>query len=316
MTAMLGRTAGGLFWMFRYLERTETVARLVDAGFRIALTRSDAAEQEWASIIHTVDAEAAFKERHDTYTAKAVIDFLLRDRSHEGSVISMAEAARTNAREVRTALTREVFEATNESYLTLKDTLAQPVSERDLPAVLNVIRQRGGLVRGALHGTMLRNDIYNFSRLGTYIERADSTARILDVKYYVLLPSLAHVGAAIDNVQWEMILRAVSALQAYRWLNKERVTANGISSFLLHDRQLPRSLAFCCDAIVENLDHLARDYGERGPAQEMAETHRSQLMNRDIETIIDDGLHQTLEDFITSNNALSSQIERDYRFYE
>lgn len=313
---MLGRTAGGLFWMFRYLERTETVARLIDAGFRIALTRSDAAEQEWASIIKTVDAEAQFKARHGVYSAKAVIDFLLRDRSYPGSVLSMAEAARTNAREVRTALTREVFEATNESYLTLKDALARPVAERDLPGILNTIRQRSGLVRGALHGTMLRNDIYNFARLGTYIERADSTARILDVKYYVLLPSLAHVGAAIDNVQWEMILRAVSALQAYRWLSQERVSANGISSFLLHDRQLPRSLAFCCDAIVENLDYLAKDYGHVGPAQEHAATHRERLMNRDIETIIDDGLHKTLEDFITSNNALSGQIERDYRFYE
>jgi len=313
---MLGRTAGGLFWMFRYLERTETVARLIDAGFRIALTRSDVAEQEWASIIRTVDAEEKFLARHEAYSAKAVIDFLLRDRSYPGSVLSMAEAARTNAREVRTALTREVFEATNESYLTLKDALARPVAERDLPTTLNTIRQLSGLVRGALHGTMMRNDIYNFARLGTYIERADSTARILDVKYYVLLPSLAHVGAAIDNVQWEMILRAVSALQAYRWLNKERVSANGISSFLLHDRQLPRSLAFCCDAIVENLDHLAKDYGHPGPAQELAASHRERLMNRDIETIIDDGLHQTLEDFITSNNMLSRQIERDYRFFE
>ena len=105
----------------------------------------------------------------------------------------------------------------------------------------------------------------------------------------MLLPSLAHVGAAIDNVQWEMILRAVSALQAYRWLNKEQVSANGISAFLLHDRQLPRSLAFCCDAIVENLDYIARDYGHAGPAQELAASHRNRLLNRDHETITYDG---------------------------
>lgn len=313
---MLGRTAAGLFWMFRYLERSENAARLLDAGFRIALTRSDAAPQEWASILRTLDAETAFKERHDSFSANKVIDFLLRDRSHPTSVLSMAEAARNNAREVRTALTREVFEATNVSYLTLKDMLARQVQERDLPNVLDVIRQQSGLVRGALHGTMLRNDIYNFARLGTYIERADSTARILDVKYYVLLPSVAHIGAAIDNVQWETILRAVSARQAYRWLNRDRVSANGIGEFLLLDRRLPRSLAFCCDSIVENLEHLARDYGERGPAQALGVKHRDRLMNRTIETIIDEGLHETLEDFIRVNASLAAQIEKDYRFYE
>lgn len=313
---MLGRTAGGLFWMFRYLERSENTARLLDAGFRIALTRSDAAAQEWASILRTLDAEDAFKARHNAFTARNVIDFLLRDRSNAVSVISMMESARTNAREVRTALSREVFEATNGGYLMLQDVLAKPVQERDLPAALNVVRQQSGLVRGALHGSMLRNDIYSFARLGTYVERADSTARILDVKYYVLLPSLAHVGAAIDNVQWETILRAVSALQAFRWLNKDRGSANAIAEFLLLDTRLPRSLAFCCDAIVENLEYLARDYGDRGQAQSLAVRHRDRLKNRSVADIIDAGLHETLEDFIGSNAALAAQIESDYRFYE
>jgi uncharacterized alpha-E superfamily protein len=313
---MLGRTAGGLFWMFRYLERSENAARLLDVGFRIALTRSDATDQEWASILRTLNADSTYLQLHDDYDAKTVIDFLLRDRSHPASVMSMMAVARSNAREVRTALTREVFEATNESYLALKDLLARPVQERDLPNVLNTIRQQSALVRGALHGSMLRNDIYNFARLGTFIERADSTARILDVKYYVLLPSIAHVGAAIDNVQWETILRAVSARQAYRLLHKDKVSANGISEFLLLDSRLPRSLAFCCDVIVENLEFLARDYGERGPAQQLAVRHRDRLKNRSVQSIIEDGLHEALEDFIKSNNALTAQIETDYRFYE
>lgn len=313
---MLGRTAGGLFWMFRYLERSENAARLLEAGFRIALTRSDAANQEWASILRTLDAEEPYKERHDTVSAPKVIDFLLRDRSHGASVMSMLESARANAREVRTALTREVFEATNETYLTMRDMLAQPTPERDLPHVLDAIRQKTGLVRGAMQGSMLRNDIYNFARLGTYIERADSTARILDVKYYVLLPSLAHVGAALDNVQWETILRAVSAMRAYRWLHKDKVSANSIAEFLLLDTRLPRSLAFCCDSIVENLEHLAREYGDRGDAQSLAVRHRDRLKNRSVEKIIDDGLHETLDDFILSNSVLAAQIEQDYRFYE
>jgi len=313
---VLGRTAGGLFWMFRYLERSENVARLLDAGFRIALTRSSSAQQEWASILSTIDAREAYDAKHDVYAAAPVIDFLLRDRAHPSSVMSMLEAARTNAREVRTALTREVFEATNESYLTLKEILARPVRDRDLPEVLNTVRKQSALVRGALHGTMLRNDIYNFARIGTFLERADNTARILDVKYYVLLPSIAHVGAAIDNVQWETILRAVSALQAFRWLNKDDVSATGIGEFLILDPRLPRSLLFSCNIMLENLNLLSQTYGERGPAVDLAEQHRSRLANRTIESIMDEGLHETLENFIAANNALAVQIERDFRFYE
>ncbi len=313
---MLGRTAGGLFWMFRYLERSENTARLLEAGFRIALTRSSSADQEWTSILATIDAREAYDSAYEGYAAANVINFLLRDKKHQASVLSMAEAARNNAREVRTALTREVFEATNESYLTLKDMLARPVSERDLPGMLNTIRQQSALVRGALHGTMLRNDIYNFARLGTFLERADNTARILDVKYYVLLPSIAHVGAAIDNVQWETILRALSARQAYRWLNKDEISSVGIAKFLMLDARLPRSLAFCCNMLTSNLEQLAKDYGVTGPAQELGRQHRDRLTRRAMASIMEDGLHETLETFIVANNALAAKIEQDYRFYE
>jgi len=302
--------------MFRYLERSENVARLLDAGFRIALTRSESADQEWASILSTIDAREAYDAQHDGYAAGAVINFLLRDTSGPTSVLSMAEAARTNAREVRTALTREVFEATNENYLNLKDLLARPVRERDLPAVLRAIRQQSALVRGALHGTMLRNDIYSFARLGTFLERADNTARILDVKYYVLLPSMAHVGAAIDNVQWETILRALSALQAYRWLQKDEVSPTAIGEFLILDPRMPRSLAFCCQAIAENLELISREYGERPPAVDFAQEHRRRLVGSTIQGIMEEGLHEALENFIGVNNTLAAQIERDYRFYE
>jgi uncharacterized alpha-E superfamily protein len=216
---MLGKTAGGLFWMFRYLERSENTARLVEAGFRIALTRSAAAEDEWMSVIQTAGVRKASWRAPRRCRRQPVIDFLLRDKTNPSSVISVVEAARNNARLVRTALTREVWEATNECWLALKDVLARQVRERDLPETLALIRQQSALVRAALHGTMLRNDIYDFARIGTFLERADNTARILDVKYYVLLPSVMHVGSSLDNVQWETILRSVSAQRAYRWLN-------------------------------------------------------------------------------------------------
>lgn len=311
---MLGRTAGGLYWMFRHLERSENTARLIEAGMRIALTRTDDVEKEWKSVVTTAGQKQAFLERHDRFDQASVIDFLLRDQTNPSSVISVVGAARTNARAVRTALTREVWEATNDTWLTVRDLLANPVLDRELPGVLGVIRRESALVRGALHGTMLRNDGYNFARIGTFMERADNTARILDVKYYVLLPSASYVGSSLDNVQWETILRSVSAQRAYRWRSAGDASARGIAEFLVLDRQLPRSLVFCYRKIDENLGYLAADYGEHHHCHELSHDLLLRLTGRTIGSIFDDGLHEFLGDCIRATNALGNAIERDYRF--
>ena len=300
---MLGKTAGGLFWMFRYLERSENTARLVDAGFRIALTRASAGDDEWKSIVTAAGVRDGFEATHDLYQAGTVVDYLLRDPSNSSSVRSSNEAARTNARLVRTALTREVWEATNECWMTLDRLLSEPVRERDLPSVLATVRQQSALVRGALHGTMLRNDIYDFARIGTFLERADSTARILNVKYYVLLPSVSFVGSSLDNVQWETILRSVSAHRSYRWLNGPEIKPIGIADFLILDRRLPRSLSFCAGKIAENLSYLEDEYGARHPCHDMAEAIRARLRGHTIETIMDDGLHEFIQAFLRPQRA-------------
>jgi uncharacterized alpha-E superfamily protein len=312
---MLGKTAGGLFWMFRFLERSENTARLVEAGFRMALTRSSSEPDEWISVIQAAGAYDQFAERHEEPTAANAIDFLLRDKTNTSSVISVVESARNNARLVRTALTREVWEATNECWLALKEALARQVREPDLPETLALIRQQSALVRAALHGTMLRNEIYDFARIGTFLERADNTARILDVKYYVLLPSVMHVGSSLDNVQWESILRSVSAQRAYRWLNEGDINPRGIAEFLILDRRLPRSLAFCATKIADNLGYLANDYGQRHACHDAADAIVARLRENSVEAIFDYGLHEFIEDFIRDNNALGRQIEADYRFY-
>ncbi|MDE2790716.1 MAG: alpha-E domain-containing protein [Paracoccaceae bacterium] len=311
---LLGKTAGGLYWMFRYLERSENTARLVGAGLRIALTRWSSGADEWSSIVSTVGARDEFLARHRGFDSTFVVDFMLRDRSHPSSVISLVEAARNNARVVRTALTREVWEAVNETWMSLKDVLDSPIRPRDLPMILGQIRRQSAYVRGAMHGTMLRNDLFDFARTGTFLERADNTARILDVKYYVLLPSVVHVGAPIDNVQWETILRSVSAEHAYEWLNEGDPDPSRIAHFLILDRRMPRSMAFCCDKILDNLRHLEADYGTRMPSLDMAEGISAQLSNRDIGEILEDGLHPFIQTLISRMNALGCQIEKDYRF--
>ncbi len=311
---MLGKTAGGLYWMFRFLERAEHTARLVEAGFRIALTRSTDAESEWKSVVTTSGQLNGYLARHGTFNAGDVVDYLLRDTENPSSVLSVTKAARDNARLVRTALTTEVWTAVNESWMTTKALIDRPIRETELPAVLDTIRQQSALVRGALHGTMLRNDIYDFARIGTFIERADSTARIIDVKYYTLLPSTSFVGSRLDNVQWETILRSVSAHRAFRWLDEEEMNAAAIAKFLILDRRLPRSLIFSVGQMTENLNYLAETYGERMICTDLATEMRARLANRDINSIFEEGLHQFISGFLRDNNALGLQIERDYRF--
>lgn len=312
---MLGKTAGGLFWMQRYLERSENIARLVDAGFRIALTRSEAAEDEWASVLTTAGVRQAYSQRYDKVDGSSVINFLLRDKTNPSSVLSVIEGARNNARLVRTALTREVWEATNECWMTLKEALRTQISDNELPDVLSLIRQQSAQVRGAQSGTMMRNDIYFFAQLGTFVERADSTARILDVKYYVLLPSLSYVGSSLDNVQWETILRSVSAYRAFRWLNPGETNPRNIAQFMILDQVMPRSLSFCASRMASALEAIAREYGGAGESLVLASALSQELASTNIDMVVDNGLHQFIQDFIKRNNTISARIEQEFRFY-
>lgn len=311
---MLGKTAGSLYWMFRYLERTENLARLIEAGQRMALTRADSDESEWRSVLSTAGVRGAYEAVYDEITGEAVIDFLLRSSDNSSSVLSCIEAARMNARTARTALTREVWEAVNECWMTLKSDLNRKVAIRDLPRVLSTIRARSAFVRGALHGTMLRDDRYDFARIGTFIERADATARLLDVKYFVLLPSVAGVGSRLDNAQWEMIMRAMSAEGPFRSVHGNTWGAMSIAEFLTLDGRMPRSLAFCYQKIGANLTYLERDYGVRNPSHDLSDAVCNRLNALTIQDVFDEGLHGFLQDFLKRNAQLGQQIEQDYRF--
>lgn len=313
---MLGKTAGGVFWMLRYMERSENTARMIDAGLRISLTRSSAAESEWTSILTALGLLGAYHDRHDRIDGARVVNFLLRDKTNPASVMAAVEAARTNARMVRTALTREVFEAVNECWMELNTLLARQVSDQDLPDILATVRQRSAYVRGSLAGTMVRNDIYNFARIGTFFERADNVARVLDVKYYILLPSVRLVGSATDNVQWETILRSTSATRAYQTLHENEYDPRMIARFLILDYRLPRSLAFCYRKIGDNLEYLARDYGDRVPSHDMVHQICQRFESSTIDRIFDYGLHEFITEFLSDHQALGRQIEVDYRFIE
>ncbi len=311
---MLGKTAGGLYWMFRFLERSENTARLIEAGFRIALTRSSDPVSEWKSVVTTAGVRAAYDEVYDTYSSAQVVDFLLRDQRNPSSIINAITNARTNARLVRTALTTEVWEAVNENWMAMTAALRRPIPETDLPALLSEVRRHTAQVRGALHGTMLRNDIYDFAQIGTALERADNTARIIDVKYYTLLPSASFVGSPLDNVQWETVLRSVSAHRAFRWLNQGDMSSSNIAEFLILDARFPRSLTYASQTIEAHLGYLAKDYGTRVAANDLIDGQLVDLRAHTIKSIFEFGLHQFIAGFIRDNNAIGLQIEQDYQF--
>ena len=313
---MLGRTANGLFWMFRYIERAENTARLIDAGLRMSLTRMHGHEEEWESVLRSSGVFNSYCAANAKVTGADAVNYLLRDTSNPSSILSAIEAARNNGRMVRTALTREAWEATNECYLDIKAQLARKISGDEMPEIINTIKQRTGLIRGAFHGTMLRNEIYNFSRIGTFIERADNTSRILDVKYYVLLPAVSYVGSSLDNVQWESILRSVSAHRSYGWVYDDDYKPSNIADFLILNGRMPRSLAYCYDKITANLGYLEREYGERTSCHETAAATLGMLREREIQSIMDFGLHEFLQDFISHNSRVAAEISEAYRFYQ
>src|SRR3954447_20544373 len=305
---LLGRTANGLYWMNRYIERTENMARLLDAGLRMALTRSASASEEWSSVLLSAGADEAFFERHQEVAAETVSDFLLRDPTNPSSAMRAMEAARSNARMGRTALTRATWESINQAWMAMKRTLASAVDQRDLPTVLDAIKRETALIRGSFYGTMLRNEIFDFSQIGTFVERADNTARILDVKYYVLLPSISWVGSSLDNYQWESILRSVSAHRSYRWVYDAEYKPTNIADYLILNTRMPRSLAFCYRGLVSSLGLLAQEYKMRHPCHDMVERTLGKLEVGSIKDVFDTGLHEFLDGFIADNDRLGHQV--------
>ncbi|RYZ61270.1 MAG: alpha-E domain-containing protein, partial [Proteobacteria bacterium] len=313
--ALLGRTAQGLFWMHRYIERAENMARLIDAGLRLSLTNLSSEPDEWQSVLVSAGVEAAYKSKYSDFEPAHIVDYLLRDLENPSSVLSAIDTARMNGRMVRTALTRETWEALNEAWMTMKRRLASPVRDSELPGTLELVKKQAALIRGTFHGTMLRNEIFDFCNLGTFIERADNTARILDVKYWVLLPKHSSIGSSLDNFQWGSILRSVSAHRSYTWEYDADYRARDIIDFLILNKRMPRSLAYCYGSIQESLGFLAKTYGQEHECHTTALTTNNGFAGRDVSDIIDSGLHEFLTGFMVGHNRLALEIARSYRFY-
>jgi uncharacterized alpha-E superfamily protein len=312
---MLSRVADRLFWMSRQMERAENTARILGVTSNLVLFGTgDVQEQNLVAPLSITGTEEAYRERHAKLTLPGLIEFMALDEKNPSSIYSCLKGARENAHAVRWQITSEMWETLNATWIEVRATPRSRVTGAGAQEFFDWVKERSHLFRGVTYGTIVRGEAFNFSRLGTFFERADNTARILDVKYYLLLPSLAYVGTPLDTGQWDNVLRSLSGERAYRWLNAGRMDARSIAEFLILDARFPRSLAFCYSSMRENLAALARLHGHEGEAHELMRQADQELTGRTIDAIFDGGLHQFLTGFIARNQAVASAIAEQFRF--
>ncbi|MBN2971416.1 alpha-E domain-containing protein [Roseomonas aeriglobus] len=310
---MLSRTASSLYWLGRYVERADFAARLVEATIRLdALSPRPAGEAAWHSALRVTYSDDAFAASNVGFTASPVARFLTVDTSNPGSIAACLDMARNNAKAVRTALTRDAWTAINRAWLIFNGR-GRPASRMEPLALVEAVKAETRGFEGAIHW-MMRNQATWFIRLGAAIERADNTARLLDVKYHLLLPEGETVYGVVDRDQWTTLLQTVSAVTAYRWLYDEGLKPHLVIDLLTTRFELPRSLAGCVEETVEVLTLLGKRTGLQGEADRMARARLSAMQRTRSHDVIVSGLHQYLTAFIRENELLHMAIAKQFRF--
>jgi uncharacterized alpha-E superfamily protein len=293
------------------------MARLLEVGYRMSLTsrREGGASEHLISMMQAAEVDEEFDKKHKVADVASVSHFMLFDEENLSSVRSCLLAARTNAKSVRTALTSECWETINAGWLEFAQLKPRNIAGSKLQETLQQIKRISHQFRGAFLSTILRDDGYAFAQLGNFVERADNTARILDMKYYVLLPRATLVGGDVDIQQWTMILRAASAHRSYRHVYHDRYKAWNIADYLILRPEMPRSLAFCAGWINRTLDMLIEAYGPRTAAHEAAAELSAMLEGNNMDRIFQYGLHEYLTEFIARTNRISEALAESYNFY-
>jgi uncharacterized alpha-E superfamily protein len=310
---MLSRTADHLFWMARYTERAENTARMLDVRIQTALMPQTelAAEQGWRALLGISELEQAFDGKHAALTQTNVIDFMVRDPGNPSSIVSALTAARENARAVRGTLTTEVWEATNTTWIELQQQLAGDLLEQNPSKFFEWVKFRSHLSRGVTLGTMLQDEAVNFLRLGTFLERADNTARILDVKFLAAQNNeAAESGGQPEFYYWAALLRSVSAFEVYRKVYRDIITPARVAELLILQAKMPRSLLACMVAVVNNLKDVRNELSQ--DTERFAGKLHAELQFALIDDILEQGLHDYLTKFLTCINELGNRLSHDF----
>ena len=313
---MLSRTADHLFWMSRYTERAENTARMLNVGYETALLpQSTAKAQEgWLGLLSISELIPAYTARHGAVTRDGVLDFMVRDGNNPSSILSCLRGARENARAVRGALTTEVWETQNQTWLELHRQLEGGAFERDPGQFFEWVKYRSHLSRGVTLGTMLQDEAFHFLRLGTFLERADNTARLLDVKFHAVKSDFHGVVTGrepeADFYHWSAILRSVSAFEVYRKVYRDVITPERVADLLILRRDMPRSLHASLHEVVSNLALVSS--GHSADTERRAGRLLADLQYGRIDEILATGLHAFLTQFLDRVNDLGAGIGRDF----
>ena len=313
---MLSRTANEVYWMSRHMERAENTARMLDVTYRMSLLPYRVMEpgekwaEPWALPLIITGLATSYYQRYTELSAENVLHFMVLDASNSSSIYASLQTVRENARAQRGAITIEMWESLNETWLQMRNKAFADLTARGVSPFFDWVKDRSHLFRGITFGTMIRDEAYSFIRLGTFLERADNTARILDAKYHTLLPSVLDVGGAVDYYQWSALLRSVSAFSSYRKIYRDVITPLRVAELLLLRDDVPRSLHACMNAIYEILQSLC-DEDRLEPERLAGEIH-AQLHYGKTDRIFKVGLHEYLMQFLDQIGALNVEINKHF----
>jgi uncharacterized alpha-E superfamily protein len=309
---MLSRTADHLYWMARYTERAENLARMLEVNYRMSLLPQSAelVEQGWIATLTIIGLLDAYKQRYETVSPASAMAFLAFDRDNPMSMYSCVRAARENARAVRGTLTSEIWETINATWLEMRVASMRSASDAEMGNFFEWVKHRSHLTRGVIQGTMLRDEAWHFTWLGTYLERSDSTARILDVKYHLLLPRGEQAGGATDYYQWSALLHSVSAFEIYRRVYRDLITPRRVAELFVLRDDMPRSLHRCMSQVYTHLSAIRNSQSaetERRAGELQASLHFGR-----IDDIFTMGLHEYLVQFLGRTRDLGERVSRDF----
>ncbi|MCS4510346.1 alpha-E domain-containing protein [Xylophilus ampelinus] len=315
---MLSRTADHLFWMSRYTERAENTARMLDVNYQTALLpqSAEAAATGWEGLLTISELLPHYTALHGTITAREVMEFMVKDEANPSSIVSCLKAARENARAVRGTLTTEAWETQNQTWLEVNRMLRKGEFERDPAQFFEWVKFRSHLSRGVTVGTMLMDEALHFMRIGTFLERADNTARLVDTKFHAIqndfYGSASERGQEYDFYHWSAILRSVSGFEIYRRVYRDVIRPERVADLLILRADMPRSLHSSLNEVVANLGFVVNDPGSVSVSQRKAGKLRADLQFGQIDEILATGLHAFLTQFLDRVNELGAHISREF----
>ncbi len=309
---MLSRVADSIFWMNRYIERAENVARFIEVNLHLTLGLTNGFVNQWEPLVITTGDYDSFIERYGVATQKNVIDFLTFDKDNPNSIVSCLRAARENARSVREIISSAMWLELNKFYLTVRGASHGWTMARAHDFFDSVITS-SHLLAGITDATMSHGEAWHFARMGLLLERADKTSRILDVKYFILLPTIRDVGTPLDTIQWAALLKSASALEMYR-KSRGRITPGSVVDFLILDRHFPRSIRFCLLGAEDSLHRITgSDFGTfANTAEQRLGRLRAELDYTQVSDIISQGLHEYLDQFQNKLNLVGEGIAETF----